>query len=612
MKPGSWPTTLALCAMAALVAAGVLALSLAGASNTFGPGELDLVLTARSMASGVYPPLWAGAVHPDALGTWIGAFGLSFLLRLGVPDVLALEGLAAAHFALLGAASVGLASRTAGWRAGIAAGAALVIGAPAIAGAHTRYLATTVEIASVELALLWVLVEWHRRPAVGWLLALGLGLGTAVVYSLHAAWLGLLALTVVGWTAGRRGLGWRPLVLLVVTATSAAIAWIGWPDPLGPPGHALTVKTLGPLELLTLFDPSDLASLARRAPFALLTGGESDRAAQLRPLHVPLAAALALALLGAVVATVRRQVAAPISLVALFTLGVTAPLLLGGDLIGYPAAYRYFVPVIAPACVLLGTAVSRSPWPRSAGLVLAVLVAPGLLSLGTVSHTEMTRAEAAFFAGQHRLVFPRDALHTHFLMLTPWVQDEELIGWVQGYGLHVGREYDRQVPTAKIEFDDSFVGTDGGVPPIVNRHWHKQRAQRWLEGADWLGPDARSAFLVGVGLGIAEDGRLSELDLRLVESAVDSASVARGIGAARGERVFHIGDARPLQLDGSHDWTPAERQAMAEGYAETAGGARPLFPDARLTNLRVLAHPHPFTHADVGVMGRGQLPSGPR
>ncbi len=610
MTPSSWPTTLALSALAALVAFGVLLLAVAGTIDSFGPGELDLVLTARSMASGVYPPLWAGAVHPDALGTWIGAFGMSFLLRLGIPDVFALKCLAAAHYVLLAGVSVGLASRIAGWRAGLAGGAALIIGAPAIAAAHTRYLATTVEIASVELALVWMLVEWHRRPARGWLLALGLGLGTAVIYSLHAAWLALLTLAVVGWTSRRRELGWRPALLLIATGVVAAVGWLGWPDPLGPPGHAFTIKTLGPLQLLTLIDPSDLATLARRAPFALLTGEEGHQAAQYRPLHVPLAATLALALFGGVVATARRQVDAPVGLVALFALGIAAPLVLGGDLLGYPAAYRYYVPVVPPACVLLGVAVARSPWPRAAGLVLALLVSPGLLSLGHVGNREMARPEAAFFAGQHRLVFPRDALHTHFLMLTPWVQDDELIGWVQGYGLHVGREYARQAPTAKIEFDDSFVGIDGGVPPIVNRHWHKQRAERWLEGADWLGPGARSAFLVGVGLGIAEDGHLEELDLRLLESAVDHASVARGIGAALGERVFHIGDDRPLRLDGAYTWTPAERQAMAEGYAETSG--KRLFPEARPTNLRVLAHPHPFTYADLGVVGRGGQPSGPR
>jgi hypothetical protein len=369
---------------------------------------------------------------------------------------------------------------------------------------------------------------------------------------------------------------------------------------------------MSPLQLLTLIDVSDITTLVRKAPFALLTGEEGVDAMDHRLLHVPLAVALALAVLGSAVATARRKSAEPIGLVALFAVGTAAPLLLGGDLLGYPAAYRYFVPVVAPACVLLGVAVARSRWPRAAGVALALLVAPGLLSLGKVSSTEMTRPQAAFFAGQHRLAFPRDALHSHFLMLTPWVRDDELVGWAQGYGLHVGREYPHQAPTAKIEFDGSFVAPHGGVPPIVNRHWHKQRAERWLEGAAWLGPGAHRAFLIGVGLGIAEDGRLGEFELHLLESTADSPSVARGIGAALGERVFHIGDHRRLLGEDAHSWTAAERQAMAEGYAETAGGATLLFPEARRTNLRFLAHPHPFTYADVGVIGRGQQPSGPR
>lgn len=609
--PAPWRVTMALALLAALTATVALILSLWGDASSFGPGEMDLLITARSMASGVYPPLWAGSVHPDAFGTWMGALSLSPLLRLGVDDVSALKTLATGHYALLAGATAGLACRIAGWRGGLAAGGALVLGAPAIASAHTRYLATTVEVASIELALLWALIEWHRRPARGWLLPLGAALGTAVVYSPHAGWIAVVAL---GAAAHRRGADWSRPALLLGGILVAAVPWLVWRDPLGPPGHGFTVKTLGPLELVGLLDLSDLGSLLRRAPFALLTGEESLDAGARRLLHAPLALALALAAFGAAVAAARRQVPADITLVALFVVGVAAPLVLAGDLLGYPAAYRYFVPVIAPACVLLGTAVARSPRPRLAGGLLALLVAPGLLSVGGVSNTELSRSEAAFVAGQHRLVFPQDSLHSHFLMLTPWVRDDELIGWVQGYGLHVGREFARQAPVSRIEYEDSFVGFDGGVPEIVNRHWQKQRAERWLEAADWLGPEIRQAFLVGVGLGLGEDGRLEPLDSRLLDGAgADSRFVARGIGAALGERAFHIGDRAPLRSDESRAWTAAERQAMADGHAETAGpGAAPLYRHLPGRASRTLAHPHPFTYADLGVTGRGEEPTGPR
>ena len=605
-----WRPTLGIGLAAALGAATLLVVSLLGARTPFGPGELDLLLGARALASGVALPLWAGSVHPDAVGTWMGALAVSGLLRLGVPDLLALKAMATAHYALLAFCGAGLTARIAGARGGAAAGLAVALGAPAVASAHTRYLATTVEVASIELALLWLVIEWVHRPRRWLLPVLGLGLGLAIAFSLHAVVLAGLAVVAVAVRQRRVS----AVIALLAPLLLASLPWMVMPEPLGPPGQPFTIKTLGPLQLLALVGTDDVAGLLRAAPRALLGGHESDAAARLSPFHLPLALALGLSLLGATVATARRQVPASIALPTLFTLGVTAPLVLAGDLLGYPAAYRYYVPGIVGAAVLLGIAVGRARAPGRALGVVLLLSLPGALTVGTLANTELTRPEAAFFAGQHRLVFPRDALHTHALMLTPWVRDDELAGWLQGYGMHVGREFARQVPTARVEYSDGFLGVDGGVPQVINRFWHKQQAARWLDGAAWLGTDADRSFLIGVGLGIGEDGRLEELDLQLLAAPAERAvHIARGIGAALGERVWHQGDRTPLQIDGDRRWTPAERQALADGFQETAGAqAPPLFADVTPGSTRVLVHSHPFMYADVGVSGRGWTPSGPR
>ena len=593
-----------------------------GPLTPFGPGELDVLLTARSMASGVWPPLWAGAVHPDAPGTWLGAVPLVPLLRLGVPDVLALKLLAGLHLFLLVGAAAGLVARRAGARAALVTGALLAL-APAVIAAHSKYLATTVEVTGVELALLWVGLELDARGRgpLPWLL-LGLGAGVATVYSLHAAL--LLVLGALALLTRRR---WASLGAFLASSFVATLPFRMFRDPLAPPRDALSVKSLGPADLLGLLDPADLGTLLTRAPFALLHGTEHLPAeSALRWLHAPAVLAAAGAVAWGAVRLTRslRGPAAPdrwLAALTLFALGAAAPLLVAGDLLGYPAAYRYWIPPLAAAFALLGLAL-RPPllW---AALALAL---PGLLTTPRSTATELTRPMAAYVAGQHRLAFTHHPLHTHFLMLTPFVTDAELAGWLQGYGLHLGREFARQVPTERVEYAAQRVDPRVGVPDRVNRRWHKQQPERWLEAADWLGSDGRQHLLLGVGLGLAEDGRLEPLDVALLQATegADRAALWRGVGVALGERWHWIHDDAPLQVDADLPALDAASLGMVHGGLYATGG--PDSPDLdrllgpalrgnaplRSRNQLRLAHPHPFTYADLGVLGRGEVPQGPR
>ncbi len=628
----SWRVTATTALASASLAVVILVVALLRdtAGTPFGPGELDIVLTARSMAAGVWPPFWVGAVHPDAPGTWLGAVVLVPLLRLGVPDVVALKSLAVLHYALFVGASAGLAARRAGRLAGMLAGAVLTLGSPALVAAHSKYLATTVEIAGVEVAMLWAALELarsedRRLPATA---LLGVALGLSLVYSLHVV---MLLVPVVGALV----VGRTPVVPYMGALGAAAVtAWLPFTlarDPLGPQQSALSVKTLSPSDLLSLVGVDDLGTLVRRAPHALLSETEHITAdSALRALHVPLALVLAGTVATFTVLAVRRRLETPEVLLTIFGVLTAAPLLVAGDLLGYPAAYRYYAPVLAPAAILLGIGVTRlkgGARPRfvAAGAVL-ILTLPGLLTTPRATATELGRPMAAFFAGQHRLGFARHPLHTQFLMLTPFVTDAELAGWLQGYGLHVGREYTRQAPIARIERDDSRPDERAGIPDIVDRVALKARPDRWLVAADWLGAAARADFLLGVGLGIAEDGRLDAGDVELVRDLgdADAASVWRGVGAALGERWHWTRNDSPLLVEGDLGRLSAAQAGSAlAGLSATGGPDVPsldsmlgerLRPDSpvRRTSGPRLAHPHPFTYADVGVLGRGEVPMGPR
>lgn len=616
----------------AAVAVIVLWVALArdGATTPFGPGELDVLLAARSIASGVVPPLWVGAVHPDATGTWLGALNLAPLLRLGLSDVVALKVLAALHFALLVGASAGLATRRGGLVAGALTGAVLTLGAPALVAAHSKYLATTVEIAGVEVALLWATLELMNRERRSLLAVTVLGalLGLTLVYSLHAA----VLMVLVAGALLRQPLRRRSTAVALITP--AVLVWVPFllaRDPLGPRRAAVSVKTLGPGQLLDLLDPSDLGTLLSRAPLALLYETEHLAPdAWQRWLHVPLAMLLASTLLVAAVLVVRRRLPEAESIVLLFGLGTAAPLLLAGDLLGYPAAYRYYAPVLAPAAILLGIAVVRGTHNKFSRILaaggVALLVLPGFLTVPRATATELNRSMASYFAGQHRLGFAQYPLHTHFLMLTPFVRDDELPGWLQGYGVHLGREFTRQAPIAELEYSDQRPDPGTAVPDVVDRLFLKMQPGRWLLAADWLGGNAREHLLLGVGLGIAEDGVLDPMDLALIEELPlrERPAIWRGVGGALGERWFWTQNAAPLIIEGNPGVLDHDSVGAFLGGLVTTGGEsapplehvldttlRPSGPVRPLPGAR-FAHPHPFTYADLGVLGRGEVPMGPR
>ena len=574
--------------LAAMLAAIVLTAVLVHnqASGPLSPGEFDILVAARSVAGGRLLPRWAGAVHPEATGTWMGALGLAPLLWLGLPAVWAGKLASVLHFALLVGASAGLAARSAGRRAAALTAGLLCSGAPAVVAAHTHYLATTVEAAGMQLALLWWTLEARERLRWREALALGAALGTLLAYSLHTVGLAL-------WVAA--ALLRRPRGLVLVTS-AAALAWLPWTlrlDPTAPPQEALAILSLPLTEVVGLASLDGVRGLLQHAPRALLFGThEIPASSPLVSRHVPwMLLLMAAPPLSLGLGKARER------LLALYAIGTFAMLVVAGDLLDYPAAYRYYVPFVASAAALLGLRFAalaerldaRGPWPARA---LALLAAGGLAwtlpSLPGASAMEMTVPQGAFYAAQHRLSFPRRALHSHFLMLLPYVRQAELGPWLQGYGLHLGRSYARELPALEQEFVDTQHAPGARIPPPLDRRLQWTLPRTWWSVADLIEDQAlRAGFFNGLGLGMGEDGRLADGDLRLLRSLAprDRADAWRGVAVALAERAYWLRAPQSLAVDGG--W-PAllgiepHAEDLLAGVGEIEG---PLArrPDALLT-----------------------------
>ncbi len=579
----------------------LLAFALPERLRPFAPGELDLLLSARSTAQGVVLPLWAGAVHPEATGSWLAALALALPLKLGLPDVVALRMAGATHLALAVGATAGLVARMAGRRAGWLA-AVLLLASPGFVGAHTRFMGTTVEVAALEAVLLWGLLglAGGRRGAV----VLGAGLGLAVAFSAHAVLVAVLAVGVL----------WRRPRSLAAVLAAAAVAWLPWQvlrDPRGPDTPALAVLARGPAEVLGMLDVGDVADLLQHAPFAL-----HPEAGPARWLFVAAGVLAALAGLGLGVHGLQTGRRAEVTVAAWAALAAL-PLLLADDLMGYPAGYRYFVNVLPPLAIAGALALPRG---RRGEVAAAVLLAAGLSALPAHRTAELDRPAAAFYAGQHRISLPwRRPLHTHFSWLWPTLRPEERAPFAQGYGLHLAREHGPLLPRFRTL---SAEGTDG--PREAELAAAGAEPSTWV-GASTLVPQgsARRGLLAGIGLGIGEDGRIDGTELELIEAAPDRDSVWFGVFAAVAERAHWTSTPGRLEIDGG--WRALagmepSSDTVRSGLAECLDAA-PIAPAELLPSdappelrraisdrelpmaRRAFGLRHPFTYAEVGLGG---------
>lgn len=472
----------------------------------FAPGELDLVLAARAVAAGSPLPLWAGAVHPDEVGTWIEAWLLGGLLALGIPDAAALDLTGALHAAVFVGSFAGLAARLAGPGAGRRTAALLLVAMPSLITAFTRTTGTTAEAAGIEGLGLLGLLEARRRGRGAALLGALLGLGA--VYSRHVAWLLLVAALAGPTTRWASRLRWAAVVggsAAIVLALGELVRGAGGAET------GLTVLATSPATLLGSLGLDDLAGLLAHLPFA--AAHAPGAAGPLVWLHVP---AVGLGLIALLAAAAGRGEG---RWIALYAAGCGGAMLLAGDLVGWPAGYRYALNAAGPTLVLVG---AMARWRRPIMACCGLWCVSSLLILPGAGRPELDRAAAAFFAGQHRVhVSTRRPVHAHAALLWPLLRSDEIGPFAQGYGLHLGREF---APVSRAAADAAT-----------------RAPSTWVGAADALSPAVGVGLLRGVGLALGEDGRLDEEDRRLLAAAGDRDAVWAGIGGAVGERGTPLG-----------------------------------------------------------------------
>lgn len=520
------------------------------APGPFAPGEMDLLWSARAAAAAQPLPIWAAAVHPDAAGTALEASLLSIPLRLGVPDHWALAVLGALHGALafavvvaVGVGSVG----GAGW-----VGALALFAVPMVVGVPTRVQGTTSEALGIELLVLFAALRAGGHASTGssaaspesWVgrlagVAVFSCAALAVLWSRHA----MLVVPAVGLLLGRTLVA-RLAAVLSLVAVAAFVPWLEWrlrPDsaPLLPP---FTVRSMEPGRLLEEAWRG-IASFAPERWIAALGAGSPWASLVVLP-----ATALALAWMRAAVSgdPMRRGLAAAAA-------AAVGPLALAEAVAGWPEGARWAFPALG----LLATVLTTDPALSRSRLVLGGLA---LASASTVSQSlalgagELDRSAAAYVAAQHRLSEPRSGPFDHALLLLPWVRADELEGFAMGWGLHLSREFELRAPSLALEYNDARPPGGAAVPDAVDPIARKRDPQFLWAATEALPAEVHQAFARGVGLGVAEDLRISAAEGLLLDVAGDLdvptlVGVHDGIAMAVSERSRIAGAGLALVWD---------------------------------------------------------------
>jgi len=535
--------------------------------------ELHTLLIARVLLAGEELPFFIGSVSRYEGGSWLVAWPVSWLLRLGA------YGSAATCWTagLLSLATVALSSwwlaRTVRPAAGLLLGPLLAVCAPEFVHYSYRAWGSIGEALLVFPIAALAYGSWLRRgrPLAGAVL-LGLLLAAAVIVSyLHMVTaLLFVALQVMERPVGRSARVATETALVAACAALGFGAWLWLAVPYL--GEALTVR--GGTSLVATLDNLVLVRLdliAWNFPQAWM-GQHLDRGV------VPGAAAVGLSLLSLWSGWVVWQAGGRGRWLVALWLVLLPGLSVGHALADPPDVLRYYVPLLLCSLALIAAA-----GPRSAVAALAaglLMWAPQGLPMPyqNPSHSYLELAGNAMYR------YSQDP-HAKFRLLRQQVAERYQPWFAFGYGLDAGTRYSRERGTMAGAL---AVWTASGRSPDENPHFVFREAESWLV---WPDPEHRPTeagyFLHGFGVGMLSDGRIDDLEVELLALLDRSRrdQVLEGIGAAlvvwllAGEDLLEDGWNAPLlAADSPGDWV-----AVGRGAAAVGGGQRPGAADLGLS-----------------------------
>lgn len=556
-------------ALAGALAAGIFAVVMATQivrRSSLTMDELHTLMLARSWAAGDVLSFHVGSISRYEGGSWFIAWPVSWLLRLGA------SGTAATSWAagLISLATVGL---TGAWvarvRRDVVLGASvglLAAGVPELV--HFSYRAWG-SVCEALIGLPLLAFAWERWIAGGRHLGRAPLLGILLTACILLSYLHMLTAVafVIATLLERRALRRRLAEIAVVGGTSLATWGLWIATMLGPdPQAALAVRDGRPLTSLVseLLLP-DLLAVVDGLPAAWI-----GQFLAVSPLRVAAGIAWFLLAVGGAGAAWRSGEPRRRWLVVLALVWIPG-LSVGHALIEAPEVFRYHLPFLAVALVLIAT------WDRRAVVAAALCSATLWLPSGLEmpyqnpfrNHLEL---------GGTALYRDHEQPHIKFMAFREHVPVWHRPWFAFGYGADMGQRFSR--------VQAGMHATLAGVPdPLAvadaDPHFSLYRVEPWIDFWDAIDGDRadRAEYLLGLGVGFGRDGRLTPREVDLLDAADPDArgQILEGFGAVleRGLRAYPPMDLADWDDAVAARLEPDDYGAVGRGLAKVAGLGAP-------------------------------------
>jgi len=523
--------------------------------------ERHTLLIAQAIAGGDSVSFYVGSVTRYEGGSWLIAWPVALLLKLGASGTAATSWTAGA----IAIVAVGLGSlwvgRFRGWQA------ALLLGPVCAAfpeGMHYAYRAWG--SLCEALVMLPVLAFLHHRWAMRGRTvrgSLGLGAAFAVAWVLsYFHFVTTLAFAVVE-ALEARGEGRslrasaRSAAIALGTGAAAFLAWVFAANP--HPGEAWVVRD-GRSLASTL---TDLLLPRLDLVFAGLPGavlGELTEPTLLR--WAAVAGILVVAVVGAARVAGSSD---PLRRTLVFALLYLPALGVGHALLDPPEVYRYYLPLLAALAVLI----AAGGWWTAAPAVIcgAAFWLPSGLAM-PYQNPSFTVLELGSNA-MHR--YAPDP-HVKFKLLRSHIPEYQRRWFAFGYGVDSGR---RCSPTRAG--GAALLAAEPGA--ASSPHLSLQPAAAWT---DWWGDEVgreRADYFFGLGVGFAADGALDRWEAEVLAGAAedDKIEVLLGLGAAITRALEQLGpfDGGTIGRALVETLSSPDVTVVGRGMAAAASAGRP-------------------------------------